>query len=59
MPDEETPEGAQPQGTQPQGEWSPLDQILPKSVAVEISLQGDGESKVHRVSVTLPTQVMP
>jgi len=59
MPDNETPEGDQPQGTQPQGEWSPLDQMLPKSVAVEISLPGDGEPKVHRVSVTLPTQVMP
>ena len=43
------------------GEWSPLDGILPKSVAVEISLQGaaDEEAKVHGVTVTLPSEVAP
>jgi prepilin-type N-terminal cleavage/methylation domain-containing protein len=53
-PDEETGEGA----AEPLGAWSPLDQTLPKSVAVEISLgnAGGGEAKVHRIAVTLPNQ---
>jgi Tfp pilus assembly protein PilE len=43
------------------GEWSALDGVLPKSVAVEISFaaaEGD-EAKIHRLSVTLPSPEMP
>jgi hypothetical protein len=48
-------------GAPPQGEWTPLDQRLPKSVAVEISLQppGGGEARVHRLTVTLPGEAAP
>jgi hypothetical protein len=41
----------------PQEEWTPVDQRLPKSVTVEISLGGaGGEPAIHRISVNLPEE---
>ena len=58
--DAAAPETAEAGGT-PQEEWTPLDQRLPRSVAVEISLaaSGGGEARVHRLTVTLPGEAAP
>ena len=60
-PDEEPAEEEQPQATQPPGEWSPRDQVLPKSVTVDLTLRAEAgaEPRTYRIAVALPTQAAP
>ena len=60
-PDEEFGEEEQPQPAQVPGEWSPRDQVLPKSVTVDLALRSEGgaEPRSYRISVPLPGQVAP
>lgn len=61
LPDEEPGEDGPPQPAQTPGEWSPRDQLLPKSVTVDLALRSEGgaEARSYRITVALAAQAVP
>jgi hypothetical protein len=59
--DDEPGEEDPPQPAQTPGEWSPRDQVLPKSVTVELALRAEGgaEPRSYRISMALAGQAAP
>ncbi|HEY5998181.1 MAG TPA: prepilin-type N-terminal cleavage/methylation domain-containing protein [bacterium] len=60
-PDESVPGTPPPPADEPSQKWSPLDELLPKSVTVEFALGGaaGAEAQSYRVEVALPSPVQP